>query len=99
MSVSTEAEAALKKIIEHGPGTGLRKAADGYLQAVQSGGDGVEEAGKQFEAAIAKVPIDYRSPAMQCLDKFNTCRDEGADTEECYAGLAIEIASRIVHVI
>ncbi len=99
MASYEEAGAAFNKIIKHGPGTSFRKAAEVYWIACQSDAGAGEEEGKQLEAAISKIPIDYRTPALKCLEDFNACRENGTDIKDCYFSLAVNLANKIVHVI
>jgi len=99
MSKLEEAATAFEKIIKHGPGAGFRKAAELYWKAHQSDAGASEEDGRKFEEAIAKIPLDYRTPALRCLDDFSDCKEAGNDIAECYQSLAIQLADKIVHVI
>ena len=97
MAEQQQAEAAFTKIIEKAPSSVLRKAAKAYWTAHNSAEGASEKDGDQFQAAIKSIPLDYRSPALKCLDEFNACQENGDSSAECYSKLAILIADRVVH--
>ena len=98
MSQNQQATEAFTKIIEHAPSSVLRKAAKSYWTAYNSENGASDASGSQFEAAIRAVSIDYRRPAMECIDDFEKAKESAVDHSECYLKLAICIAEKIVHV-
>ena len=91
-------EEAFTKIINHGPGAGLRKAAKNFWEAHQSDAGVNEEVCTELEKSITKIPLDYRSPALQCLEVCTTCKEGSDNLTECYFELALCLAKRIVHI-
>jgi len=92
-----QAEAAFTKISNNAPSSALRKAAAKYWSAYSSDAGATEAEGSQFQLAIEGIPVDYRTPAMKCLEAFNSCKEQGDNTSDCYLNLAIELAERVVH--
>lgn len=92
------AEAAFNKIIKHGPSSSLRKAAEKYWSACSSEGVADESVSVAFENAVKSIPIDYRKPALECLDACILCKENNDNSVDCYYQLAVCLADRIVHV-
>ena len=97
MGQNKETEAAFTKIINNAPSAVLRKAAKKYWEASLSDSGASAEIGTDFETAIKSISIDYRTPALKCLDEFETCKEDGGDLNDCYSLLAISLATRVVH--
>ena len=91
-------EEAFTKIINHGPGADLRKAAKKFWDAYQSDAGVNELVCSDFEKSITTISLDYRSPAMQCLESCVTSKKTEDNATECYFELALCLAKRIVHV-
>jgi len=98
MDLQKQAQAAFEKIIEHGPSSTLRKAAKSYWSAYQSAEGADDKTRSLLDTAIKSIPVDYRSPALQCLEACDAGKAKGDNVDECYLALAICLAERIVHV-
>ena len=97
MADLAQVEEAFARIISNGPGADLRKAAKKFWDAYKSDA-GVDEAvGLEFEKSIATISLDYRNPAMQCLESCLSCKEDSKNTTECYFELALCLSKRIVH--
>jgi len=91
-------EEAFTKIINHGPGAGLRKAAKKFWEAHQSDAGVNDQVCTELEKSISTISLDYRNPALQCLDACINCKEASDKPTECYFELALCLAKRIVHV-
>jgi len=90
-------EEAFTRIINNGPGADLRKAAKKFWDAYQSGEGVDEELGLQLEKSISTISLDYRNPALQCLESCVTSKKTDDNASDCYFELALCLSKRIVH--
>jgi hypothetical protein len=92
-----QVEEAFTRIINNGPGADLKKAAKKFWDAHQSG-EGVDEAiGLELEKSISTISLDYRNPALQCLENCVTSKKTDDNSTDCYFELARCLSKRIVH--
>jgi len=89
-------EEAFTRIISNGPGADLRKAAKKFWEAHQSGAS-IDEEGAELEKSIGTISLDYRNPAIQCLETCVTSKKTDDNATECYFELALCLSKRIVH--
>jgi len=90
-------EEAFTRIISNGPGADLRKAAKKFWDAYQSGEGVDEELGLELEKSITTISLDYRNPALQCLESCVTSKKTDDNATDCYFELALCLSKRIVH--
>jgi len=90
-------EEAFSRIISNGPGADLRKAAKKFWDAYKSDAGVDEEVGIELEKSISTISLDYRNPALQCLETCVTSKKISDNATECYFELALCLSKRIVH--
>jgi len=90
-------EEAFTRIISNGPGADLRKAAKKFWEAHQSEAGVDKEVGIEFEKSITTISLDYRNPALKCLEDCVTSKKTDENATECYFELALCLSKRIVH--
>jgi len=97
MANQEQIEAAYTKIINKAPSSVLRKAAQAFWAAHNTSEGASEKEGETLIAAIKSIPLDYRSPALKCLDEFDACKANGGTAADCFSSLAVMLADRVVH--
>lgn len=91
-----QSAAAFERVIKFSPTSALRKAAAAYWTA-RSSGDAVDDKlCENLQKAVQGIPLDYRRPALQCLEAFEASKTAGTDISECFNDLAVCLSDKII---
>lgn len=96
MITKEQSMAAFERVIKFAPTSALRKAATAYWAAYSSGADVNDKLCENLEKAVQGIPLDYRRPALQCLEAYETSKTAGTDIAECFNGLAVCLSEKII---